>query len=149
MGELDLSKLDRSLDWEGIFSQIDTNFEAISTYLTTIGSRVKIESFSAQANQVDFELSNKYNTKRNCLAVYRNGVRQWLTTGFIEKSSTTFQLTSPCAEGDKIVAVYNQYYNLGDNTPIDGLVLRSPSGKLFRLVVDDLGSISTTAVIDE
>lgn len=112
-------KIDRQADWKAVFDLLDNNFSKVATYLATLGSRVKIESFSAQANQTVFELQDPYNTTKNCLAVYRNGSRQWLSEGFTETSETSFTLTEPCEEGDEIVAVYNRYYLLGDSSSID------------------------------
>lgn len=141
-----LAQLDRNSDWKTIFDTLDNNFSKISEYLATLGNRVKIESFSAQANQTVFTLSDSYNTTKNCLAVYRNGSRQWLSKGFTETSETSFTLTEPCEEGDEIVAVYNCYYVVNDVFPLDYVVLKAPNGKQFQLSVDNNGKLITTEI---
>lgn len=141
-----LAQLDRNSDWKTIFDTLDNNFSKISEYLATLGNRVKVESFSAQADQTVFTLSDSYNTTKNCLAVYRNGSRQWLGKGFTETSETSFTLTEPCEEGDEIVAVYNQYYIINDVFPLDYVVLSAPNGKQFQLSVDNSGKLITTEI---
>lgn len=143
-----LAQLDRNSDWKTIFDTLDNNFSKISEYLATLGNRVKIESFSAQANQTVFTLSDSYNTTKNCLAVYRNGSRQWLGQGFTETSETSFTLTEPCEEGDEIVAVYNRYYIVNDVFPLDQLILKSPNGTQYKLSVDNNGQLSTELITD-
>lgn len=146
MINFEFEKLDKNLDWKGIFEQLDNNFEKVAEYLASIGNRVQIESFVASANQVNFDLSTQYNTKRNCLAVYKNGVRQWLGDSFVEINSHSFQMTVPCEEGDEIVAVYNNYYLLGDINPMDYVLLKSPDESIYKLTVDNNGNLSTTKV---
>ena len=143
-----LAQLDRNSDWKTIFDTLDNNFSKISEYLATLGNRVKIESFSAQADQTVFTLSDSYNTTKNCLAVYRNGSRQWLGQGFTEPSETSFILTVPCEEGDEVIAVYNQYYIVNDVFPLDQLILKSPNGTQYKLSVDDSGQLSTELITD-
>lgn len=143
-----LAQLDRNSDWKTIFDTLDNNFSKISEYLATLGNRVKIESFSAQADQTVFTLSDSYNTTKNCLAVYRNGSRQWLGQGFTETSETSFTLTEPCEEGDEVIAVYNQYYIVNDVFPLDQLILKSPNGTQYKLSVDDSGQLSTELITD-
>lgn len=149
ISELDFhfDKIDRTADWKSVFDLLDNNFEKTAYYLANLGSRVQVESFSAQSGQTLFELSNPYNTTKNCLAVYRNGSRQWLGAGFTETSETSFTLTDPCDEGDEIVAVYNKYYLINDTFPLDYIILRSPNGKQFRLSVANDGTLVTTEII--
>lgn len=137
-------KLDRSRDWKEIFDQIDSNFSKVADYFATLGNRVMIESFSAKANQSEFELSEEYNTLRNCLAVYKNGVRQWLNDSYYESSSKSFTMSVPCKEGDRIVAVYNKYYVVQDTAPLDAMILVSPNGSKFKVTVDDEGNLQST-----
>ena len=144
--DFQFDKIDRQVDWKAVFDLLDNNFSQVASYLATLGNRVKIESFSAQANQTVFELQDPYNTTKNCLAVYRNGSRQWLSKGFTETSETSFTLTEPCEEGDEIVAVYNRYYIINDVFPLDYVVLRAPNGKQFQLSVDNNGNLITTEI---
>ena len=143
MSEFPFEKIDKNKDWQGIFAQLDANFEKVTEYLSTIGNRVSIESFEANANQADFSLAGQYNTTRNCLAIYKNGVRQWLGENFIETSSSSFSMIDPCREGDKIVAVYNKYYVLNDTAPMDSIVLQSPNGNKYRVTIDNTGKLVT------
>lgn len=144
MSDFQFDKLDKNLDWKGIFDQIDNNFIKVAEYLTSIGNRVSIESFEATADQTEFTLSGQYNTARNCLAIYKNGVRQWINDNFIETSSSSFSMVDPCREGDKIVAVYNKYYVLNDTAPMDSIVLQSSNGNKYRVTVDNTGRLITT-----
>lgn len=112
--EINLKKIDRKGNWKDVFETIDNNFESIKQYIENIGSRVKVEIFTAQEGQKEFILKESYNTKRNCLAVYRGGSRQWLGEGFKETSNNKFELYESCIEGEQIVAVYNNYYLLSD-----------------------------------
>lgn len=111
---IEFSKINRNSNWKEVFETIDNNFELLKSYLKNIGNRVKVEMFSATEGQKSFTLDSKYNTKRNCLAVYRGGVRQWLGEGFKETSDNRFEVFEPCFEGEQIVAVYNNYYILSD-----------------------------------
>lgn len=108
--------IDRTKTWGAIFDTIDENFKKADEMISTIGTRIRIEKYTATANQTLFTLTSEYNTARNCLAVYVNGSRQWLDSGFTETSTTSFTLVTPCQEGDRVVAVYNQYYTLSDVT---------------------------------
>lgn len=146
INEFQFDKINKSSDWKGIFDQLDSNFSKVAEYLATLGNRVMIEEFSAKYNQSEFNLSNEYNTKRNCLAVYKNGVRQWLGESFTETSNSSFTMTTPCDEGDKIVAVYNKYYVVSDTAPMDCLLLTSPDGSVFKITVNNDGSLKSTKV---
>lgn len=112
----EFEKLDRNQTWKKIFETIDSNFDKVVEYLASIGSRINTEIFKAKEGQVNFTLSTKYNTARNCLTVYVNNSRQWLNTGFLETSDNSFKLVTPASEGDIIVAVSNRYYTLADIT---------------------------------
>lgn len=118
-----LEHIDRQGRWKTVFDRIDANFDAIIEYLRTIGARIRIETFTAIKNQTEFHLTNKYSTMRNSLAVYLNGARQFLGTGFNETSPTTFELVQPCQRGDEVKAVYLQYYILDDIRDLDQLLL--------------------------
>lgn len=146
MADFKFDKLDENLDWKGIFQQLDDNFDKVAEYLSSIGNRVSIQHFLASEGQTTFELSTQYNTKRNCLAVYKNGVRQWLGDSFIEVNSSTFQMTVPCEESDEIVAVYNNYYLIGDTNPMDYVLLKAPNDSIYKVTVDNDGNLSTTLV---
>lgn len=112
--KIDFSRIDNSGRWKDIFDTIDNNFYLVKLYLENIGNRVKMETFIAREDQTEFTLSDQYNTKRNCLSVYRGGARQWIGEGFKESSNNKFELYEPCIEGEKIVAIYNKNYLLLD-----------------------------------
>lgn len=139
--------INRESDWKGVFDTIDANFSKVANYLSTLGSRVHIETFTAEADQTNFTLSSIYNTRKNSLAVYINGARQWLGEGFLESSESSFTLRKPSQLGDQIVAVYNQYYLLTDNYPLDSLILRSPNGSQYRITIDNDGNLRTSDMI--
>lgn len=143
---MNIDKIDRSQDWQGVFDQIDANFQKVIEYISSIGNRVKVERFVAAAGQTKFTLSDSYNGNRNCLAVYRNGLRLVITEDFTETDSRSFELVKPSEAKDEIVAVYNRYYLIGDNTPTTGVLLQSPGGYFFRIEVDDYGNLTTTPV---
>lgn len=144
MSQYNFDKIDRNRDWKKVFDQIDANFDKVVQYLESIGDRVKIESFTATKDQKVFQLSGEYNTKHNCLTVYKNGVRQWLNESFKETSSSSFTLVDSCEKGDKIVAVYNEFYLLGDSSPRGSVILESPDGSKFKVSVNDDGELMTT-----
>lgn len=146
LNEFQFEKIDKSLDWKGIFDQLDSNFSKVAEYLATLGNRVMIETFTAKYNQSEFTLSGEYNAKHNCLAVYKNGVRQWLGESFTETSTSSFTMSVPCNEGDKIVAVYNKYYVISDTAPLDCILLQSPDKSVFKITVNNDGSLKSTKV---
>lgn len=114
--DFSLPKLNRESTWKDIFDTIDSNFDKMLDYINSLGGRVLIDRYTTEQGDQEFTLTRSYNTKRNCLAVYRNGVRQWLGTGFLETGLQSFKLTEPCDKNDYIVAVYTQHYSLADQT---------------------------------
>ena len=113
----------RDLQWKQVFDTVDGNFEKIGTYITDLGSKIIIDTFTAIEGQEDFNLSSEFLTRRNSLAVYLNGVRQFPETGFVETSNSSFKLTTPCQRGDKVIAVYHNTYILDDIRDIDQVLL--------------------------
>lgn len=122
-GELEFQKLPRQEDWRGLFNAVDNNFEKIRAILTGLGTRIKVNRFVAQKGQKLFNLDSEYLREYNNLEVYRNGVRQFLETGFIEVSSSSFSLTDPCDLGDDIVAVYFTRYVVDDQRSFDQRII--------------------------
>lgn len=99
-----------------VLTQFSTEISDIQEQIATMGARTRIERFTAVQGQSAFYLSSEYPTGRNLLAVYRNGIRQWLNTGFKELSSNSLKLMEPCRDGEFIVAVYTLQYTLSDKT---------------------------------
>lgn len=112
--DFNFDKLNRQGTWKDIFDLLDNNFSKVAEYLATLGNRVRIDQFVATAGQTVFELTDKYNTLRNCVSVYVNGARQWKDSGFTESSETSITLTTPCDAGDEVTVVYNKYYIVSD-----------------------------------
>lgn len=107
--------INRNSNWRDIFNLLDANFDKVAEYFATLGNRVKVEKFTANAGQTVFQLEGSYNTRRNCISVYLNGARQWLDTGFTETSESSITMTTPCEAGDEVVIVYNKHFILPDS----------------------------------
>lgn len=126
MAELEDIKFEdipRNLQWRDVFDTIDENFHKVSGYFKTIGSKIRIDTFTALEGQDTFVLSTEYTTRNNSIEVYRNGVRQFLNTGFKEASNKSFSLTSPCRRGEIVIAIYVVYYVNTDNRDLTQVLL--------------------------
>ena len=116
---LHFDHIDRHGRWKDVFDGIDNTFDKIAHAIEHVGSRVHADTFIAKQDEQEFFLESDYNTKCNNLAVYYNGVRQFVNSGFKETSSRSFALTTPANAGDRIVAVYLQWFIPNDNRSVD------------------------------
>lgn len=105
--------------WGDIFDTIDSNFDKIDGFLSDISTRVHVTHLVADEDQTDFTLDDVYLTDSNSLAVYKNGVRQFLGEDFRETGPQTFTMMEPCETGDKVVAVYNEFYLPDDTSSLE------------------------------
>lgn len=110
--------------WGEVFDTIDSNFDKIDRFLADICTRVHVCHVVADADQVDFTVDDPYMTDTNSLAVYRNGVRQFLGIDFDETDIRTFRMRVPCDVGDRIVAVYNEFYLPEDDSSAASTMLQ-------------------------
>lgn len=128
--DFQFNHINRNSNWGAIFDLLDANFDKVAEYFATLGNRVKVEKFTANAGQTVFQLKDDYNTRRNCVSVYLNGARQWLDTGFTETSESSITMTTPCEAGDEVVIVYNKHFILPDSRS------NTQSGTTEEIVID-------------
>lgn len=123
LSEYDFELIPRSKQWHNVFDTIDDNFKKLTFTFQNMGAKICVDTYYATQNQTLFILSGLYTTRRNSLAVYVNGVRQFITSGFREEAPNKFILTTPCEKDDKVIAVYLQYYIKDDIRDIDQVLL--------------------------
>ena len=105
--------------WRDVFDTIDSNFDKIDEFLCDIATRIHVTHIIADADQSDFTLDDVYMTDTNSLAIYKNGVRQFIHIDYEETDIRSFRMNSPCDAGDKIDAVYNEFYLPEDTSSIE------------------------------
>ena len=105
--------------WKDIFNLLNENFDKIDQYLTDISTRVHVTHLVATSDQREFVLDEVYLTDSNSLAVYKNGVRQYLDVDYDEVNPQTFRMNDPCENGDKIDCVYNEFYLPTDTSSLE------------------------------
>ena len=105
--------------WRDVFDTIDENFDKIDEFLCDIATRIHVTHIIADADQRDFTLDDAYMTDANSLAIYKNGVRQFVHVDYEETDIREFRMNDPCEAGDKIDAVYNEFYLPEDNSSIE------------------------------
>lgn len=111
--------------WKDVFDTIDTNFDKIDEFLCDIATRIHVTHIIADGEQRDFTLDDVYMTDTNSLAIYKNGVRQFVDTDYIETDLNSFRMNEPCDAGDKIDAVYNEFYLPEDTSSMEVQIFNS------------------------
>lgn len=81
-----------------------------------IVSRLEQQLATAAQTLVAFTTLS-YQPGQNNLAVYKDGVRLFISSGFTETSATSITLTTPCAGGERIVVVTNVSTGTMDDVP--------------------------------
>ena len=105
--------------WRDVFDTIDENFDKIDEFLCDIATRIHVTHIIADAEQTDFTLDDAYMTDTNSLAVYKNGVRQFVHVDYEETDIRAFRMNEPCDAGDKLDCVYNEFYLPEDTSSIE------------------------------
>ena len=105
--------------WRDVFDTIDENFDKIDEFLCDIATRIHVTHIIADAEQTDFTLDDAYMTDANSLAVYKNGVRQFVHVDYEETDIREFSMNDPCEAGDRIDVVYNEFYLPEDTSSIE------------------------------
>ena len=105
--------------WRDVFDTIDENFDKIDEFLCDIATRIHVTHIIADTDQRDFTLDDVYMTDTNSLAIYKNGVRQFIHVDYEETDIREFRMNEPCEAGDKIDAVYNEFYLPDDTSSIE------------------------------
>ena len=103
-----LAKINRDNTWDGVFKQIDDNFQLVVDMIkSATNNSTTIEKLSFSEGQSRFTLSTNYTRGMNHLMIYRNNVLQWLGEDFFETSDRGFELAEPMHDYETLVAVYH------------------------------------------
>lgn len=96
----------QDLRFSDIWRIYDSQFEAIKSFLMTLGDKYSVEEFTKDTSQV-LTLSNSYSSGQ--LFVYLNGVIQWKGTDYEESSSDTITLKFARRTSDiiKVVVIHS------------------------------------------
>jgi len=126
-----------------------------------------IYSVAAAPGQTVFDLPWTFIPGVNNVDVFVDGSLKLLTSDYIETDSDTITFTAPMAGGEVVVirkvrdvlATTTHHYqheagqpdeihldNLGVAVNGEGIKLRSPSGSVYKLTVDDTGAVITTLI---
>lgn len=104
---LGLTELNAANSWNRVISTINENFRKVGNFVMYLkdSTGIEIEPMEVTAGKTLFMVSTPYEIGTNSLFVYKNDVPLEIRTDFLESSTVTFQLTTPCVAGDTVIAV--------------------------------------------
>ena len=102
MAMQELQKLDPATsDFRTLFSQINDNFTKVKDYLSTLGDKILMESFTDSDSDI-VTFSNSYTPGKHNLLVFYNGVPQWAPDNYTELSRNSIRLNFTRSRTDEI-----------------------------------------------
>ena len=111
MAMQELQKLDPATsDFRTLFSQINDNFTKVKDYLSTLGDKILMESFTDSDSDI-VTFSNSYTPGKHNLLVFYNGIPQWAPDNYTELSRNSIRLNFTRSRTDENCTVPRKRYN--------------------------------------